>query len=140
MFEKETRIETAFAVRYHEDGQDKMLLRGRRGLKMFASYSRALKALNELGQSGEVVEVSVNEVTLAQPHTKRHFPELVMIMGELTSKLQQRDGKVSFYKADVITDAGYNVIRHTPLGSKPIKEPGDTYVDVDLHLQLRINT
>lgn len=136
MFEKETRLETAFAVRYHEGGQDKMLLKGRRGVKVFASYNGALKALGSLGQSGEVVKVCVNVVSQAQPVPVQSKEDLVGTLSVLSKVVAEQDA--TFYKASIFTYQGANVIRHTPLSEKPKRQPGDTSTYLDMHLQVCI--
>lgn len=138
MFEKETRLETAFAVRYHENGQDKMLLKGRRGVKMFASYNGALKALGTLGQSGEVVKVCVNVVSQAVPvaSSPGAGESIAGTLASISNLVTEQ--QAIFYKADFTTYQEANVIRHTQLGEKPKRQSGDTSTYIDMHLQVCI--
>jgi hypothetical protein len=139
MFTNQTMLARFYAVRYKDsDTKEKMLMQGNKQIKLYRKHSRAEAALEKLGLTGEVIDLSLNEVSA--PESKRlndNSGAISTLMGIVHHI--EKSTSTDLYKFSVSTYGGANVIRHTPIGSKSCREPGDNYLDMEVHLQVRFN-
>ena len=106
--------------------------------KIFKKKKKADKATLVLDFQYEVVVISFSEQSnkclKAEPLSNDDKETVNLIAEQLNKDTNE------VYKLSISTTGPQcRVLRHTPLGQKPVREPGDYYQDVSVEIKYRIN-